>query len=92
MQSGLKIVFWISVVLSILGFFVLGDSTEIYLIAAAFAFSAIFIRIRLYRLIAIILFCADLMVAYGVHQEEKVWMIRIETHMKEMQARMEKKS
>jgi len=87
MQSWLKIAFWISVALSILGCFVMGDATPFYLLAALFVFAGLFIKSRLYRIAAFTLFCANLYTAYGAHQEERA----LQTAVKEAHLRMEKK-
>jgi hypothetical protein len=83
MQSWLKIAFWISVALSVLGCFVMGDATAFYLLAALLLLPGFFIKSRLYRIAAVTLFCADLIVAYAGHQQEKAWQMQVEKlHLK----------
>jgi len=88
METWLKIAFWFSVVVSILGAFVLGDASPFYLLAAILVLSGIFIQQRLYRVAAIILFCADLSVAYLEHQEEYAEQMRIREAQTKMEGRL----
>jgi hypothetical protein len=85
MQAWLKISFWFSVGLFVLGGFVLGDPTPINLLAAILAIPGFFIKSRLYQVAAGILLCANLLTAYKAHQEEEQWQMRVRTEIERAQ-------
>jgi hypothetical protein len=83
-MTWLKIPFWFSVFLAVLASScgcMAGEYVGFYLLVALFALPGIFIKARIYRIAATLLFCAYLVFAYQDHEagnRRNAWMAQLE--------------
>ena len=76
-QKAARVCLVIAVVWFILGFFVLGNAPEWFVISAAFAALAAFLGVRLVRMTGAVLVVASVVVAVGDYQAEQKMKARV---------------